>query len=321
MISMEKIDSLWAAIQPQKGNTIARRVDPEHPLDLFIGYDEEGQMQLILITDCLPELPRSSQQVVVRGNQRSDGMYAICFSLLNIALKETFISLCWDIITCTYEVESEKQGVSRAIQRFATWQILLAEESELKMSDSLVKGLLGELAVLYCKCLPKYGASHALTGWVGPLRADRDFEYEDSWLEVKAVSLSKESIDISSFDQLDIDRRGYLIICRIEKTSDADPQKATLNMIINKIKEAIINDQQALSTLLVRLRLSGYRSDDERTDEPYIIHRFESYIVDNEFPRIRRSELNAAILGGEYSLSIAAIQTHRSEYEVNYAEL
>lgn len=313
MISMEKINSMWASIQPQNGSTIARRADPEHPLDFFIGYDENGDMQLMLLTEYLPELPRSSQQVSVRGNQRSDGKFAICLSLSNPALRETFISLCWDIISCTYEIENEKSGVLQAVRRFGTWQILLAEESDLKMSDSTLKGLLGELAVLYSKCLPKYGASHAVSGWVGPLRADRDFEYEDTWFEVKTVSLSKEAVSMSSFDQLDIDRTGYLVVCRMEKTSTDDPAAITLNSMIDKIKGVIADDHQAQSTLLVRLKLNGYSTDDERADEPFVIHGFECYCVEGDFPRIRRSELSPAISGGEYSLSIGAIQNWRSE--------
>jgi len=310
---MEMINSMWLAIAPQKGSTIARRADPLHPLDIFIGYDENGCMQLMLLTDEEPKLPESSQQVIVRGNQRTDGQYAVCFSLVNTSLREIFVSLCWDIMESTYGVPNKKSGTVSAIKRFGMWQVLLAKGSESKMSDLVVRGLIGELSVLKNFGMPRYGKSHAVTGWIGPLHADRDFEYEDTWFEVKAASLSRESIIISSFDQLDIDRPGNLIVCRLEKTSEADPNALTLNTLVKAIEEDLSEDEYALSTLHVRLTLSGYDETDERTDDSFVVNSFEVYHVEDDFPRIRRSQLHLAIGSGEYALNISALQPWRTE--------
>ena len=51
MISMATIDTTWAAIVPQKGKSVVRRVDPSHPVDFFIGYDENGAMQMVLLAE------------------------------------------------------------------------------------------------------------------------------------------------------------------------------------------------------------------------------------------------------------------------------
>lgn len=313
MILMEKINSIWSEISPKKGSTIARRADPSHPLDFFIGYDETENMQLMLLAEELPDLPKSSQQVVVRANQRTDRQYAVCFTLTNPSLRETFISLCWDIMACTYHACSKKSGIVLAIKRFNMWQVLLAKGSENKMSDSAVRGLIGELTVLKDICIPKYGKNHAVTGWVGPLQADRDFEYEDSWLEVKTTSLSKDAVIISSFDQLDVDRCGSLIVCRLEKTSAHDPQSMTLNTLICTMEEALSDEDYALSTFRARLTLNGFDKSDERADEAFIIPGVETYSVDDNFPKIRRSQLPTAIGNGEYTLSISALQAWRIE--------
>ena len=311
MISMEKINFIWNEIHPERGNSIARRVDPNHPLDYFVGYDENSLMQLMLVTDSLPELPKSSQQIHVRGNLRGDGRYAICFSLTNTVLREIFILLCWDIMSCSYEVDSKLLGISMAIKRFCMWQILLAKSIESKISDSQIKGLMGELAVLRDVCIPKYDSSNALNGWIGPLQSDRDFEYEDTWYEVKAVSLSKETILISSFDQLDVLRPGCLIVCRLEKTSVSDPKAITLNTLIDQITNRLKDNGHASSIFLARLKLYGFDNEDNRADIPFIIHGFEIYRVSDDFPRLRRSEINSSICNGEYTLSIAAIQPWR----------
>lgn len=313
MISTEKIKAVWSAITPQPGSSIARRADPAHPLDLFIGFDEKACMQMMLLTDAAAELPGSSQQVTVACNQRSDGQFAICFTLVNPALKETFVSLCWDIMESSRRALDKRSGIQLAIKCFSMWQLLFASGSNSKLSDLVVRGLIGELSVLKNICIPAYGSAHSVTGWIGPLHADRDFEYESKWIEVKTAPLNKDSISISSFDQLDIDKPGNLIICILEKTSASDPQAITLNSLVHAIDSLLHEDDYALSLFHVRLTLNGYKDSDEAANDTYVVCGFESYQVENDFPRIRRSELPDGIAGGEYILSIPAIQTWRTE--------
>ena len=307
MISMAMIDSAWAAITPQKGQNIVRRVDPTHPVDFFIGYDETCAMQLLLLADELPDLPPSSLQVLVRANPRKDGKYAICFSLVNHSLKDTFISLCWDIVASTYKAQTQKAGIEAAINRFSKWLILMAKGRNSKLSDAVARGLVGELAVLRDVCIPKYGSPQSVTGWIGPLHADRDFEYEDEWIEVKSVSLSSELVSISSFDQLDIDRMGTLVLAKIEKTADSDTDAISLNSLVRDIEALLENNQDALSTFRVRLALIGYDASDEKTEELFHLYGYEKYIVYDDFPRIRKSKLTREISNGEYTLSIATL--------------
>lgn len=307
MISMATIERTWTAITPQKGQTVVRRVDPAHPVDFFIGYDETCAMQLLLLADEQPDLPPSSQQVLVRANPRKDGKYAVCFSLVNQSLKDTFISLCWDIVASTYGAETQKAGIEAAVNRFGKWLILMAKGRDSKLSDAVVRGMVGELAVLRDICIPKYGSPHSITGWIGPLHADRDFEYEDDWLEVKSASLSRETVSISSFDQLDIDRPGTLVLARIEKTADSDEEAISLKSMVQDIEELLGEDQDALSTFKVRLVLNGYDESDERADELFHLYGYEKYCVYDDFPRIRKSKLTNEINNGEYTLSIAAL--------------
>ena len=72
------------------------------------------------------------------------------------------------------------------------WQKLFAEEKNKKLSDAEVKGLLGELCALRNVILMRYSPQTAVAGWIGPIGADRDFEFSDTWYEAKAVTLSKD---------------------------------------------------------------------------------------------------------------------------------
>lgn len=314
MITKTELSALWEAIIPQQGQNVGRRADPQHPLDFFITYDEKPNMQLILLTDYQLSLPNSSKQIFVRGNKRADGRNAVCFSLEDNKLKDQFVSLCWDIMDCSYEIQDKRVAAQSALKRFKMWQRLFAEARYKKLSETEVKGLIGELSVLKNICVQKYGINKAISGWVGPLGADRDFAFEDMWYEAKYVSLSMDKVSISSLDQLDIDDVGELVLCRYEKTSEAAAGYITLNSLVKEIRGLASYDENVLVSFLNRMALSGYSEENEQADQPYIFHRFEKYCVEsNSFPRLRRSRVPIAISQCSYQLSIPALQQWKVE--------
>ena len=62
--------------------------------------------------------------------------------------KRLTTTLCWDIMDATHLVTNEKAGVQATIKRFVMWQKLFAEAKSKKLSETEIKGLLGELIVL-----------------------------------------------------------------------------------------------------------------------------------------------------------------------------
>ena len=48
MISMSELSDAWKEIIPQAGQSVGRRADKNHPLDFFITYDENQNMQMML---------------------------------------------------------------------------------------------------------------------------------------------------------------------------------------------------------------------------------------------------------------------------------
>ena len=313
MISITELTISWNDITPVKGQTIGRVACLGHALDFHIAYDENLNMELVLFSDYVPMVPGSSQQILVRGNIRqSDGRHALCLSLTDQSLKEQFVFLCWDIMNFTYESKTEKAGVKAVVKRFCMWQRLFAQPRDKKMSDARIKGLIGELCALKEVVSKDYPQNEAISGWIGPLGADRDFELFDKWYETKAVSLSRDNVSISSLDQLDIDEDGNLLIVRVEKTSDNVQNKITLNGLVDEIR-ASITDDSIRTAFNARLLSIHYDDKDSRAEEPYVLHRIEKYNVTAGFPRIRRSELPASISEGSYTLSIPAIQTWRQQ--------
>lgn len=313
MLTMTILDKLWLDIAPQEGDNIGRRVDPGHPLDFFVGYSDSGDMQLVLLSSSAPELPPSNQHILVTENQRKDGKYALCFVLESRNLRDLFLSLCWDLIDSSYEVRSKDEGVLSVIRRFRKWQMLFSAGIGVKMSESVMRGLIGELWVLNNICALKYGANTAVDGWMGPLKADRDFEYSDTWYEVKTTSLSKDTIYISSLDQLDTDRGGFLVVCRVEEAVATCTAAVSIQSLVTCIQDALATDSHSASVFKARLSLSGYTEEDESTHKKFCVGKCEQFCVKGDFPRLRRSQLEPQIVQGEYQLSVAALQPWKSE--------
>ncbi|MBR6984337.1 MAG: PD-(D/E)XK motif protein [Ruminococcus sp.] len=307
-----ELDKLWKSITFQSGNTVARRIDSNHPLDFFVSYDENGNMQIVLLSDILPNIPASSKEIQVRANERSDGKYAICFSLLNRSFSDLFVSLCWDLVKSTYNTKDYNAGVNAALGRFVKWQNLFDQEKRNELSTPQLKGLIGELYVLKNICIPKYTVSTSIESWMGPLFSDRDFSFDDMWYEVKAASLSVDHVKISSLDQLDTDNPGMLVICRIENASSSEQGGFSLNELVNDIIVQIGDDQRIKAIFQKKLSLYGYDRENEQSYDTYIISDCEIYTVDDGFPRIRRSKLPSAIVNGTYDLSISGIQDWNS---------
>lgn len=306
MITMAELSTLWDGIIPQSGQSIGRRVDSNHPLDFFVTYDENNNMQMMLIADRLPKVPVSSQQISVRANSRHDGKYALCYSLSDNSLRDQYISLCWDIMNCSFDATCKDVGVAIAIERFCLWQKLLAETRSKKLSENEIKGLIGELCTLRQVVLEEHSQPDALNSWVGPLGADRDFVMPTGWYEVKTTSLSKDTVSISSLDQLDTDAEGSLLIVRIEKTSINETGSFTLNSLVREIRDSL-DDLESRAVFDARIMLAKYDPTDPRAEEPYVFHQIEFYAVDDDFPRIRRSRVSGGISNATYELSIPSL--------------
>lgn len=308
MVAISKYKDLWDNIPTNPEGNLLRRVESAHPLDLFIGFDKENRMMLVLFTDHLPRFPNSSKEIFVRTKFREDSVYVVSFSLIDERFKDVFITLTWDILNYTFTVSDKQKGLVRFLERFSMWQNLMAKE---KLLGNEVKGLIGELLVLRDYCFPKFGVAASVKAWAGPLGADRDFEFDNSWIEVKTTSLSASQVQISSFEQMDTLIDGFLIICRLEKSSVLAPETISLHRLVSSIESILILETDALHLFRTIIQLTGYDDCEDSNMPIFSFHRFEKYRVDQDFPRIRRIDVSSEITGGSYQLNIPMIQNWR----------
>ena len=133
-----------------------RRVDEEHPLDIYLGKDASARTSMLLISKSVPMQIYSSHLIGITIGKRTDGAWALSFSLLDNQYQDMFFHFCDDIINSTREVKDKVQGTTFVCLRYLKWQEMLKKNSSGLLSFSEIKGLIGELVFLKEFLFDKY---------------------------------------------------------------------------------------------------------------------------------------------------------------------
>lgn len=284
-----------------------RRVDESHPLDIYLGKDFSARTSMLLISKVEPMQIYSSHIIGITIGKRADGAWALSFSLLDNQFQDIFFHFCDDIVNSTRDIKDKTLGTNFICLRYIKWQEMLKKNSTGLLRFSEIKGLIGELIFLKTFMFENYGKTLALESWIGPDKADQDFVCKDSWYEVKATVSGAASIKISSIEQLDTNSDGELVVIYLDKTSIANPNRITLNSIVNKIDCDLENGEQRrmLSDILIR---QGYVPRSEYDEYGFVCTSKASYIVNNKFPALRKKDISSAVENATYTLSLAAIK-------------
>lgn len=289
-----------------------RRVDEEHPLDIYLGKDASARTSMLLISKSVPMQIYSSHLIGITIGKRNDGAWALSFSLLDNQYQDMFFHFCDDIINSTRDVKDKSQGTTFVCLRYLKWQEMLKKNSLGLLSFSEIKGLIGELVFLKEFLFDKYGKNIALQSWIGPDKADQDFVCADSWYETKATVSGAATIKISSIEQLDTINDGELVVVYLDKTSYANPNRITLNGIVDEIEKNLDNGEQRqlLRDILIR---QGYVHRNEYDEQGFVCTLINRYAVTQSFPALRKKDIPSAIANSNYLLSLSAIQDFLKE--------
>ena len=170
-------------------------------------------------------------------------------------------------------------------------------------------GLIGELLFLKNEMIPQYGEAKALESWMGPEKTNKDFSIDSVWYEVKAVTANKESVHISSIEQLDSDVTGYLAVYKLEKMGPTyDGIK--LNQLANKIMTLIRNDFYK-DLFASKLLSYGFDWSSDYDNFVYSQSSYSKYIVEEGFPRISRDKIALPIIKVQYEIVLSNIEEYK----------
>lgn len=289
-----------------------RRVDEDHPLDIYLGKDASARTSMLLISKSVPIQIYSSHLIGIAIGKRADDAWALSFSLLDNQYQDMFFHFCDDIINFARDVKDKAQGTAFVCLRYLKWQEMLKKNNSGLLSFSEIKGLIGELVFLKEFLFDKYGKNIALQSWIGPDKADQDFVCADSWYEIKATVSGAATVKISSIEQLDTVNDGELVVVYLDKTSYANPNRITLNSIVDEIENSLDNSEQRqlLRDILIR---QGYFHRNEYDEHGFVCTIINRYAVTEYFPALRKKDIPTAITNSNYLLSLSAIQEFLKE--------
>ena len=199
----------------QSGHFI--RVGGNSSLNLYIGKDNHTRYCFEFRGHHTPSKVMGSDVISV-SQTKSEEDICLRFALEDSDLLEHFSTFCQDLIDSTATISDDNVAYRAICNRYASWKKLF-KLSNKKLSEAEIMGLIGELLFLQDQLFPLYGIDQALESWMGPEKTHKDFSLADSWYEVKTISAGKESVTISSFEQLDGNITGSLAVYKLEKMS------------------------------------------------------------------------------------------------------
>lgn len=304
MMQIDEIKARWIAFHEQKG--YLQRLDPNHPMDFFIGINDKGHDELALFTTIEPAQLKSSDALEVEKNVRKDGRWATQISSVKRENQDIFARLCVDLVDSSEKSKSEQEGLDNVIRRFVAWQRLFANmHKDLPMS--VMKGMVGELSFAMNAAEKGHSWEEILHAWQGPNGADRDYVFSDSWYEIKAISTGKDKVTISSLNQLEASTRGFLVVYRVDESSLTDSDAFSLKELIDNVRNCVKLVPEAHRLLEQKLVSLGYIDKKTYEDIYFTCKTVEYYSVDDEFPKIVTESVPSQIVGVRYDLAIAGI--------------
>lgn len=283
------------------------RVDNTHPLDFYLSKGAHSESRLVFIGGNRKVKIKDSDIIKVDIGKRADNRYSYSFMLMDENFSDQFYRLCYDLIDSSRGCDKNEESYKYVLNLFFKWQRMMKASANNKLSIEEIKGLIGELMILYRELNLGRNSEELINSWQGPEGYYQDFIFSDTWYEIKAITKRGEKISIASVEQLDVNNEGILYIVSLDKVDNVTRSTLTLNSIIKMIKEKLKSDLTQLDKFMVKLDQIGYFYTKEYDDYIFEVGKIKSYAVDDNFPRLRRKNLPIEVAKVKYEIIISSI--------------
>ena len=284
------------------------RIGNNTNINTYVGKDDDGRFAFDFRGKFKHARTKSSEVISVI-HLECEGETFLRFSLINPALLEYFCTFCEDLLTSTAVICDDETAYQTLRTRYYSWKELFRPNHGL-LNEMEIMGLIGELLFLRDDLIPTIGADAALDSWTGSEKTHKDFSFENEWTEVKTISTGKESVRISSIEQLDGPDDGYLVVYSLERMSPSY-NGIKLNILVKEILSSL-KAPHSKQTFLSKLSLSDYDFSNEYDNYVYDLKTVVKYVVKGEeFPRLRRDFLPDAITKAQYEISLVDLEKFR----------
>lgn len=287
-----------------------KRVGDSHPINLYYGKDEKYRNAIEFTGQfCVNRKIHSSVAIDITHYSNKDGGKSIVFSLLDNKLLRPFCDFLNTMIEATnLSCQSNQDAYNSICEVYFIMQKMFRSSSEI-LTESEIKGLIGELLFLRDALIPLYGPTKSLNSWTGSEKTRKDFSLDNEWYEIKAIDFGKDTVHISSIEQLDSPIEGELVIFQLERMAE-EFDGITLNRLVKSLMDSLvsINDRDMLASKLSDTKYSIHPKYDEYV---YNLRSMDRYQVNDSFPRLSRAKIPTAISKATFDLTISEILKHK----------
>jgi len=289
-----------------------KRIGDVHPVDLYYGKDDKGRNAIEFCGRfSINRKIHSSVAIEIAHYKNQDGGKSIVFSLLDNKLLRPFCDFLNTMVEATSRYSLSNQDAYNSIcEVYFVMQKMFRTNTNI-LSDAEIKGLIGELLFLRDFLFAKVGESKSIGAWCGAEKTRKDFSLDHEWYEVKTIDYGKETVHISSIEQLDSPIEGSLVIFQVERMAE-EYNGITLNKLVTDIIHRIpsIRDQDIFSS---KLQDVHYSYSPQYDNHVYELRAIDEYKVSADFPRITRNCISSAIAKASFDLTIAEIIQYKKQ--------
>lgn len=313
MTQTQTIEQLWQSLKGTGPSVLYRRVDEKHPLELYAEFEQPDSPGLVLFCVAKPPEPRPLRTLRIDRGQRADGHWWLRLSLSSPDLQPVFAALCNDIVTSTRSGIDKAAAAAAILTRLDRWRALL-EGDRKALTDSALRGLIGELLILEADILPHLPALGAVSSWTGPLGSAQDFQLPSGRrIEVKTLRPETTSVRINGLEQLDPSSDPLTLA--IVRLADAGPEAAgslTAPQIIERLKRLLAQDPTALNEFDSRLAAVGWQDHPDHGSRAFRFVAIERHPVGPGFPRLTRRTVPPGVDDADYTITPPALSASAS---------
>lgn len=282
------------------------RLSDNPEINISVGYNENNCCSLVVRGNTKRTKFVSTKFVEVSfGNYKETKQ--LQFTLLNNNYFEVFLDIITDIFN-VIDKQLASSHIDTSYNRWLLWRNLFLVDSH--MSSIEAQGLIGELVFLKEYLIPKYGISSSILAWGGAEYNKKDYEINDTWYEVKS-SLGKNVVTITSLDQLDSDKNGYLALVELQKSTSTATNSFNLNTIVEYFINLLSNDNIILNMFLKKITDRKYCYDKYFDEHNYLFKDVNLYLVNNDFPRYTKKTVIPGVTNMTYDLILSAIDQYK----------
>lgn len=223
--------------------------------------------------------------------------------------RDIFEALCNALITSLKNAKDSAASLAISLGHLRRWKAFLAGYSQ-QLSVEEVRGLFAEITFLSELLDQDISSNDAVETWLGAERSHQDFIFGNTSVEIKSISGTERStVRISSEDQLEsVNDFLFLRIYRLNILKESTAARS-LNEIINITYLKLMN-AEAIEAFDRKLAACGYVPLPQYDLPLFVVSEVNTYKIDNNFPRLIRSQLPAGVSNISYDLKLENVASY-----------